>query len=112
MTIYTDILCLAAVVVFIVDLSGWTSTWKGWLATWLGVKVGSCRPFDCSLCMTHHVCLLYAIIAGQFSLAVWAFICLVAALTKPMAAALNAARYALEALIAIINTAIDKLWLK
>lgn len=50
---------LAMVVVFIVDLSGFTQTWKGWLGRWLGVQVGRVRPLDCSLCMVWWTLFIY-----------------------------------------------------
>ena len=44
-----DILLLAAIIVFIVDLSGFTQSWKKWLGKWLGVQIGDVPPFDCRL---------------------------------------------------------------
>ena len=39
-----DILLLAAIIVFVVDLSGFTQTWKKWLGKWLGVQIGDVPP--------------------------------------------------------------------
>ena len=67
MSIYTDLLHLAVVVVYIVDLSGFTDSWRSALARALGVKaLKPIKPFDCSLCMVWWVCLLYPIFAGEF----------------------------------------------
>lgn len=82
--IYLQIIFLSIVVIFTIDLSGWTESWKRWLGRRLEITVGSVKPFDCSLCMTHHVCLLYAIFSGHFSLGIWAYICIVAFMTKPL----------------------------
>lgn len=64
MNIYVELLLIAAVVVFIVDLSGWTDTWLGWLSKFTGrlhyPPVRSLRPFSCSLCMVWWCCLALA----------------------------------------------------
>jgi hypothetical protein len=39
------------------------------------------KPFFCSLCMTHHIGVLYLLIAGHFTLFNWLFVCLFAFLT-------------------------------
>lgn len=77
--ILINLLCIAAIVVFVIDLSGFVDSvkmryWK-WLFKDKPYREFSLKPFDCSLCMTHHICLLYAIISGSFSLPIWAFIC-------------------------------------
>lgn len=82
---FLDVVCIAVITVFIIDLSGVMDTIKRSVFKWL-VKDRpyvdfKLKPFDCSLCMTHHICLLYALISGQFSLLMWMFICVVAFLT-------------------------------
>lgn len=62
MSIYVQLLLLAWVVVFIVDLSGVTDE----AAHWLG-RERLRKPFSCSLCMTWWLSLAWIIIAGQFS---------------------------------------------
>lgn len=78
MSIYVSILLLWAVVVFIVDLSGWTQTWLGWLSRFTTrhgyPPVKELRPFSCSLCMTWWICLLYAYLRNSFTLPVVAYI--------------------------------------
>ena len=81
-----DILCIASITVFVIDLSGIVDTVKRRIFKWL-VKDRpyvefSLKPFDCSLCMTHHICVIYALICGQFTLPIWLFICCVSFLTK------------------------------
>lgn len=69
MSIYAELPLVAVVVVFIVDLSGFTSSWRDALARFLKVaSLRPLRPFDCSLCMTWWCCLAWAAIRGGFSL--------------------------------------------
>lgn len=63
-----DMLILAVVTVYVIDLSGIVDSIKSGLGRWLGVKVGRLRPIDCSLCMVWWVCLIYTLCAGMFDL--------------------------------------------
>lgn len=63
-----DILSLTIIVVFIVDISGFTDSWKGWLHKWLKVPIGRVRPFDCSLCSTWWAGIVYLICTGHITL--------------------------------------------
>jgi len=81
---YIDILFLSLVVVFVVDLSGFTDSWLHALSRWLGHQVTSLKPFSCSLCMTWWTGIVYAICTGTFSLAVLAYIALMAFLSLPI----------------------------
>ena len=78
MNIYLELLLLACVVVFVVDLSGWTQTWLGWLSKFTAryhlPPVKQLRPFSCSLCMTWWCGLAYAWLQGQLTLPVIAYI--------------------------------------
>lgn len=51
-------------IVYIIDISGFTSSWKELLSKWLGVKVGKVKPFDCSLCMTFWVNAIVSLCMG------------------------------------------------
>lgn len=72
MSIYLQLLLLAVVVVYIVDLSGFTSSWRHALARRLGyaddTELRPLPPFDCGKCATWWVCLIYTIAAGHLSL--------------------------------------------
>lgn len=69
MSIFAELPLVAVVVVFIVDLSGFTDSWRTALARFLRVtSLRPLRPFDCSLCMTWWCCLAWAAIRGGFSL--------------------------------------------
>lgn len=105
-----DMLWLCAIVTFIVDVSGWTDTWKGWLGRWLTVTVGRVRPFDCSLCMTWWACVVLLLCRGAFSLENIAIAAVVAALSKVVAELYSLARYAAETALGLINRLLDKLW--
>lgn len=104
-----DILLLAAIIVFVVDLSGFTQTWKKWLGKWLGVQIGSVPPFDCSLCMTFWVGVSYMLAAGCFSIPMLAYVAGLAYCSTLIAEILTALRELLAALVRLIWKLIDKL---
>lgn len=69
MNIYLQLLFLALIVVYIVDLSGFTDSWRSLLARMIGVHRDRLRPlppFDCGECMTFWVCCTFAACHGQF----------------------------------------------
>ena len=105
-----DFLTIAAVCVFIVDISGWTESWRGWLARRFGVqRLRPLRPFDCSLCLTWWSCLVWAAVAGSLSLRAVACAALAAALTPAMLQAWNALEGWLLAVLSALILASDKL---
>ena len=88
MSIYAELPLLATVVVFVVDLSGFTASWRGALARFLKVDPGRLRPlrpFDCSLCMTWWTCLAWALARGGLSLLTVAESAALAWLSVPIA---------------------------
>lgn len=101
--IYVNLLLVALVVVFIVDLSTFTASWKNALGRWLHIQVGSVKPFDCSLCMTWWVCLIYALCVGEFSIILLAYIALLAFMAYPMSQLLLVVRELVFKLINIIS---------
>lgn len=87
MSIYIQQLILAAVVVFIVDLSGFTDSWRNALARALHIRnLRPLKPFDCSLCMTWWTCLIYPLCTGDFSLLTLANAAALALLSQPLSA--------------------------
>lgn len=83
-SIYTDLLLMSLTVSYIVDVSGFTQSWRSALARWLGRNVSALRPlppFDCGKCMTFWSCLILTLIEGAFSLPVLAYICLLSCLS-------------------------------
>ena len=79
MSIYLSLLLLWAVVVYVVDLSGWTATWLKWLSRFTAryglPAVKELRPFSCSLCLTFWLGIVYAVLRKDFTLPVLAYIC-------------------------------------
>lgn len=73
-----DLLLLTLIVVYIVDLSGFTESWKGLLWKVWKLNTKDMKPFDCSLCMTWWVGLIYLLIVGKFTMG---YIAAVAALS-------------------------------
>lgn len=89
MSIFAELPLVAVVVVFIVDLSGFTSSWRTALARFLRVtSLRPLRPFDCSLCMTWWCCLAWAAIRGGFSLLTVTESALLAFLSVPINSAM------------------------
>ena len=87
MGIYTDLLLVAVVTIYIVDLSGFTQSWRSALARRMHINENNRRPvkpFDCSLCMTWWVCLIYPICTGDISLGTIAFAAFLSHLSNPI----------------------------
>lgn len=71
---------MAIIVNYWIDLSGVVSSIKRLLWKWLfknkPFQDFSFKPFDCSLCMCHHILFLYLLISGEFSIYTYCFVCL------------------------------------
>lgn len=108
--IITEILLIAAIVVFVVDLSGFTESWRRPLSDWLHRKTGYMikhfPPFDCSLCLTFWAGLIWLAIWSAFTLPNVAFVCLASYLTIPIGTTLTALR---DLLLAVLNWIITKI---
>ena len=81
---YLDILLLSLVVIWIVDVSGFTEAWLHALSRWLRHQVNSFKPFSCSLCMTWWSGLVYLLVTGRFCLPLIAYVALMAFLSLPI----------------------------
>lgn len=69
MSIYAQLPIVAAIVCYIVDISGFTEAWRSLLSRILKVKnLRPLPPFDCGQCMVFWVCLLYTILLDWLSL--------------------------------------------
>lgn len=85
MGIYIDLILVALVTIYIVDISGFTESWRTALARWLKIPVlRPLKPFDCGTCMTWWVCLIYPICTGDLSLGTIAFAALLSHLSNPI----------------------------
>ena len=83
-SIYIDLLLMSLTVTYIVDVSGFTQSWRSALARWLGRSESALRPlppFDCGKCMTFWTCLVLSLIEGALSLPVLAYTCLLSCLS-------------------------------
>lgn len=102
------ILLLAVIVVVIVDLSGFTDSWKSALK-WMLTKGQfrspeySFKPFDCSFCMTFWSGLIYLLVTAQFSLFMLAYLLVIAFLTPVIKDSLILVKDMVSFLLGIIN---------
>lgn len=101
-----DLILVAWVTIYIVDLSGFTETWLNILSNYRGRKITGMKPFSCSLCMVWWVCLIYAAIVGHLTIAVVALIALLSFLSIPFGQLLILIR---EAFLKVINKLMDML---
>ena len=101
-----DIILVALVTIYIVDLSGFTETLLKVISAYKGRKITELKPFSCSLCMVWWVCLIYAAIAGILTLPVVALIALLSLLSVPCGQLLILIR---EAFLKVINKLMDLL---
>ena len=89
----TDILLIAAVWVFVLDVSGFwneaSAIVKGWITGGLVKTPFTFKPFSCSLCMTFWTGIAYLLVTHTFTLPMLAWVCLCAMLTPRIADALN-----------------------
>ena len=95
-----DLILVALVTIYIVDLSGFTETWLSFLSHYKGRKITELKPFSCSLCMVWWVCLIYAAIVGNLTIPVVALIALLSFLSIPCGQLLMLIR---EAILKVIN---------
>lgn len=102
MSIYIQLLFVAAVVIFIVDLSGFTDTLLDIASNIRKARVESLRPFSCSLCMTWWCCLAWSLIVGEFSLPVVAYCAGLSAMSFPISQFFIFIREGLNRLVAVL----------
>lgn len=96
---------IALITIYIVDLSGFTESWRHLVGRMLGIKaLRPLPPFDCGQCMVWWVCLIYSLIVGEFTLFHIAFIALLAFLSVPLGQALM---FIKEGMIKVTNKLID-----
>lgn len=101
-----DIALLAAIVVYIVDVSGWTESWRSGLSRLLGIRhLRDLPPFDCGKCASFWAGIIYAAVTGHFTLPVLAFVCGCSLMAQPLGELLTLLReatsYAISAISAI-----------
>lgn len=96
--IYLTLLYVALIVVFVVDLSGFSQTVLNVASRIKGRRITSLKPLTCSLCMTWWTTLLVALCLHELTLPVAAY-----------CAALAFASATISNLIIFINEALKKL---
>lgn len=106
MKIYIDLLMVAVITIYIVDLSGFTETLLKVISAYKGRKITELKPFTCSLCMVWWVCLIYAVIVGNLTIPVVALIALLSLLSVPCGQLLILIR---DAFLKVINKLMDLL---
>lgn len=61
--IFLELLVITVIVCYIVDITGIVDSIKSALKSWLKIKGDvHLKPFDCSLCMTHWISLIYVLL--------------------------------------------------
>ncbi len=101
-----ELILVALVTIYVVDLSGFTDTWLKFLSAYKGRKITELKPFSCSLCMVWWVCLTYLVITSQLTLSLVAFTALLSFLSIPMGQILILLR---EVMLHIINKLMSRL---
>lgn len=101
-----DLILVALVTIYIVDLSGFTETLLKVISAYKGRKITELKPFSCSLCMVWWVCLIYAAIVGNLTIPVVALIAFLSFLSVPCGQLLMLIR---EAILKVINKLMDLL---
>lgn len=79
--IYVNLVLIAVVVVYIVDISGVMDSLKYGLSKWLNATVKRLRPFDCSLCMVWWAGVIYILTVDQFSLSALCWVAILSMLS-------------------------------
>lgn len=85
MSVFIDLLLVASVTVYIVDLSGFTESWRNALARRLRIKnLRPLPPFDCGKCATFWACIIYSAFNWGLSLPIVAFAALLSFMSVPV----------------------------
>ena len=101
-----ELILVALITIYVVDLSGFTNTWLKFLSAYKGRKITELKPFSCSLCMVWWVCLTYLLMSAKLSLPLVAFSALLSFLSIPMGQILVLLR---EVMLYIINKLMSRL---
>lgn len=81
-----NLILIQIILVYIIDISGVVDVFKHFIfkklyGTKIAYKEIKMKPFDCSLCSTFWISLLYLIISYKLSIMMIAFVCLLSFLT-------------------------------
>lgn len=108
MSIFLKYFLIAVVVVYIVDLSGFTQSWRGWLSRKLGGELRPLKPFDCSLCLTWWVLIIVSLCDHTFSAATLAYIALLSFAADIIGQALRLVKEAVRTAIAKLFNLLER----
>lgn len=99
--IYLDLLFITILIVFIIDLSGFTQSIQHLLKKFLNTnKDIVIKPFMCSLCMTFWTTIIYIILTHNFTLLLLSYCVALSFMTPIIASAMKLIQ---DILAAIIN---------
>lgn len=108
MEVFITILLIGVVMVNLIDLSGFIDSVEWWLSRTLNIKARIPKPFSCSYCMTHHIAVLYLLIAGHLTLLNYVFVLLVAYLTPQIKDTLILLSTGIQSLLNLLQNLIDR----
>ena len=101
-----ELILVALITIYVVDLSGFTDTWLKFLSAYKGRKITELKPFSCSLCMVWWVCLAFLLTSAKLTLPLVAFSALLSFLSIPMGQTLVMSR---EVILHFINKLMSRL---
>lgn len=85
MSVFTDLLFVSVITIYIVDLSGFTDSWRSALARRLRIKsLRPLPPFDCGKCATWWACLVYSAFNWGITLPIIAYAAILSFLSVPI----------------------------
>ena len=100
MNVYLDQLILSAAVVYIVDVSGFSESWRALLARWLHVTdLRPLPPFDCGKCAAFWAAIILAACRGELSLLTFASSAALSLLSKSFSALMIFISETIEAIL-------------
>jgi hypothetical protein len=95
-----DIFLLTLILIYIIDISGFTEEIEAWLFRKYKINARKLKPLSCSQCMTWWAGIAYLLITGMFSIANVAVVAGLAMLSLPISQLLIFIREGLSHLIA------------
>lgn len=95
-----DIFLLTLIVIYIIDISGFTEEVEAWLFRKYKINARKLKPLNCSQCMTWWAGIAYLLITDMFSIANVAVVAGLAMLSLPISQLLIFIREGLSHLIA------------
>lgn len=101
-----ELILVAMITIYVVDLSGFTDTWLKFLSAYKGRKITELKPFSCSLCMVWWVCIAFLLMSAKLTLPLVAFSALLSFLSIPMGQILVLLR---EVILYIVNKLMSRL---